>query len=96
MRAGRESAFESAYGPAGDWARLFRRVEGYVDTRLLADPEQPGRYVTVDRWTSLEAYETFRERLGEEYEALDGSFEELTEDERRLGAFLDLEGPGPA
>jgi hypothetical protein len=49
----------------------------------------------VDRWTSLEAYATFRERLGEEYEALDRSFEELTEDERKLGAFLDLEGPGP-
>lgn len=49
----------------------------------------------MDRWTSLEAYATFRERLGEEYEALDRSFEELTEDERKLGAFLDLEGPGP-
>lgn len=27
--AGREAEFVAAYGPAGDWARLFARARGY-------------------------------------------------------------------
>jgi hypothetical protein len=29
--------FEKAYGPDGDWARLFRRGDGYLGTELLRD-----------------------------------------------------------
>ena len=32
---GQESEFERAYGPSGEWARLFRRDEGYLGTELL-------------------------------------------------------------
>ena len=49
---GREGEFEGAYGPDGDWANFFRSGEGYLGTELMRDLETPGRYVTIDRWTS--------------------------------------------
>jgi hypothetical protein len=32
---GRESEFERAYGPSGEWALLFGRDDGYLGTELL-------------------------------------------------------------
>ena len=90
VRAGHEAAFERAYGPGGDWARLFGRNAGYLGTELLADPDVPRRYLTIDRWVSREAHDDFSRRLKPEYEALDGGFQELTEREARLGSFHPL------
>ena len=36
-------AFEAAYGPDGDWARLFRRHEHYLGTELLSQPNRHPR-----------------------------------------------------
>ena len=44
----RRRDFEAAYGPDGDWARLFRQAPGFGGTELLS--EGRGRYVTIDRW----------------------------------------------
>ena len=30
-----EAAFESAYGPEGDWARLFRTAPGFLGTKTV-------------------------------------------------------------
>lgn len=38
----RPDAFERAYGVDGDWARLFRRDEGFVEVVLL-DADVSGR-----------------------------------------------------
>ena len=84
---GRESEFERAYGPSGDWALLFRRDDGYVGTELLQHSEDSTEYLTLDRWVSRTAYETFRSRLSSEYQRLDRLFEELTEEETPLGTF---------
>jgi heme-degrading monooxygenase HmoA len=92
VREGREADFEKAYGPDGDWARLFRRAAGYLGTELLADPDLPRRYVTVDRWASGEAHSDFLRRWKSEYEALDSSCRSLTDVETPFGAF---ETPGP-
>jgi hypothetical protein len=32
---GREHEFERAYGPSGEWTRLFQHGEGYLGTELL-------------------------------------------------------------
>jgi len=93
VRAGREAAFESAYGPAGDWARLFQQAEGYLGTELLRDHEEPGRYLTLDRWASRAAFESFHGERREEYEALDRQCEGLTASEIRLGSFSAVPGP---
>ena len=87
VREGREAAFETAYGPDGDWARLFRRAVGYLGTELLADPDLPRRYLTIDRWVSAEAHREFSRQWKTEYETLDSTCESLTEVERRLGSF---------
>jgi hypothetical protein len=47
------AAFEESYGPAGKWAQLFRASSEYYGTELLRDQHVPGRFVTVDRWSSL-------------------------------------------
>jgi heme-degrading monooxygenase HmoA len=84
---GRESEFERAYGPSGEWARLFRRDDGYLGTELLRSSEDSREYLTLDRWVSRTAYETFRRRFSSEYLRLDRQLEELTEEETPLGAF---------
>ena len=85
---GQEGEFERAYGPCGEWVRLFRREEGYLGTELLRrSDDESGECLTLDRWASRAAYEAFRARRGGEYRRLDGRSEELTEEETFLGAF---------
>jgi heme-degrading monooxygenase HmoA len=84
---GREGEFERVYGPSGEWALLFRRDDGYLGTELFRRSEGPREYLTLDRWVSRDAYESFRARFSSEYRRLDGRLEELTEEETPLGAF---------
>jgi heme-degrading monooxygenase HmoA len=37
VKPGSEELFEQAYGPEGEWVRLFRRAEPYRGTRLLRE-----------------------------------------------------------
>ena len=80
-------AFERAYGPNGDWARLFARADGYRGTTLLKRCDDPGRYVTIDRWRSFEDNQAFHRRFGEAFARLDAACEQLTRRERKLGDF---------
>jgi heme-degrading monooxygenase HmoA len=88
VRPERAAEFERAYGTNGDWAKLFARSARYRGTELLRDRETAGRYLTIDRWTSGDAYEAFERRWRAEYDALDGKCETLTLTERRLGGFV--------
>jgi heme-degrading monooxygenase HmoA len=85
---GRE--FERAYGPSGEWTRLFQHGEGYLGTELLQRSDDPREYLVLDRWASGAAYDAFRTRFRSEYRRLDRRFEELTEDEVFLGTFETL------
>jgi heme-degrading monooxygenase HmoA len=87
VRPEKIAAFEALYGPEGDWARLFSRADGYVETRLLRDTARPMLYLTIDRWLSRAAYEAFFSTAGPAYAALDRRGDALTVRERRLGAF---------
>jgi heme-degrading monooxygenase HmoA len=89
-RPGSEEAFEAAYGPGGDWVRLFRESEDYLGSELLKDRSNPSRYLTVDRWTSREAFEDFRRRHAEEYQRLDDLCSGLTSKEAPLGSYETL------
>jgi hypothetical protein len=86
-------AFQVAYGPDGDWVRLFRRDPQYIRTDFLADCDDPARFVTIDFWTSREACLAFRERSHSEFEALDEKFGEFTVQELHLGDFELLDKP---
>jgi heme-degrading monooxygenase HmoA len=59
--------FEQAYGPDGEWARFFRQGAGFIGTELLRDLEEPDRYVVIDRWESIDAYNTFLSKHQAEY-----------------------------
>jgi heme-degrading monooxygenase HmoA len=81
-------AFEAAYGAAGSWAQLFRNSPEYAGTELLKDAYVPGRYVTIDRWQSEEAFRAFRAQHDADYETLDRDCDSLTSAETRIGAFF--------
>lgn len=83
----RVAQFEQAYGPEGPWAKLFGRADGYLGTELLRSEDQPGRYLTIDRWESETAFEMFKRLYGAEYLALDKSLEGIAVVETRIGAF---------
>ena len=87
VRNGAEAEFEVAYGPDGDWARLFARGEGYLGTELLRDATDPRRYLTIDRWTDAGAFARFREAFADEYAQLDARCDVLTEEEVPLGGW---------
>jgi len=83
-------AFEQAYGPAGDWARLFSRSSDYRGTQLLRDIDRSGRYLTFDYWTSREALRQLKQIHQADYDALDKQCEALTDNESLLGEFEPL------
>ncbi len=87
VRSGREAEFERIYNSDGNWAKLFRADAQYKGTTLLKDRENGRRYLTVDRWESMESYQRFKERFAEAYHALDAKCEALTADERLIGIF---------
>jgi len=88
-RAGRQAEFERHYGPGGSWVTLFRQAPGYLETLLLRDRSQELRYVTVDRWVSVDAYRAFRDEFSRQYDELDRLCHELTTHEAPLGEFTD-------
>jgi len=83
----RIAEFESAYGPGGRWAQLFRKAPGYLRTELLKDPVEANRYLTIDYWVDREAYERFSRNFGAEYKELDMACEAFTESEKHIGEF---------
>jgi heme-degrading monooxygenase HmoA len=81
------AGFEAAYGPEGAWAQLFRISPDYKGTELLRDAYIPGSYLTIDRWTSEEAFRAFRKDHDKAYEVLDRQCDALTSRETRVGAY---------
>jgi heme-degrading monooxygenase HmoA len=84
VRAVKTDVFLRAYGPDGEWVDLFRRGEGYISTELLRDTTDPAVFMTIDRWESRAAYDTFRKKFAEEYLARDSICSAFTEDEELL------------
>ena len=86
VTAGREAEFEQVYGADGDWARLFALSDGYVGTELFSLVGQPRRYLTVDRFASVAAWQEFLAEHGTAYTALDQMTEGMTFAESELSA----------
>lgn len=87
VREGCEAAFEALYGGDGDWVALFREYDGYIGTELLRDADQPRRFVTIDRWSSADAYTAFVTATKPRYAQIDARGDALTLIERSLGRF---------
>jgi hypothetical protein len=87
IRAGMERRFEKVYGAQGDWARFFSQDASFIGTELMHNLIQ-GMYVTLDFWSSPEAYDEFRNQHVANYNALDRKCQGLTESEREIGSFV--------
>jgi len=81
------AAFEAAYGADGSWAKLFSSSPDYRGTELLRDAYVPGSYLTIDRWSSEDAFRAFRKEHDADYETVDRSCDALTSKETRIGAY---------
>ena len=79
--------FEKRYGADGDWAMLFHRSSGFIETLLLKDLHETGKYITLDRWQSAEAFKSFRSKWEQDYIGLDNECNALTLSEKHLGTF---------
>ena len=88
VREGCDAAFEALYGGDGEWVALFREHDGYVGTELLRDADQPRRFVTIDRWSSADAYAAFVTAAKPRYEQIDARGDALTSAERRIGTYI--------
>jgi heme-degrading monooxygenase HmoA len=84
VRADGLARFEAAYRGDGDWAALFGQNRGFVGVDLYASVDTPGRYLTVDRFESSDAWNEFLGRHRAAYDELDARMQELTVDEREL------------
>ena len=82
-------AFEAAYGPTGDWARLFARSGGFRGTELMRAPD--GSYLTLDVWRAKADFEAFIGDHRADYDALDRRAEAWSRAEHRLGEYEVLE-----
>ena len=79
----RMAEFVAAYGPEGEWVRLFKAAAGYRSTELTQIA--PTRWITVDRWDSRSSYQEFRTNHAAAYAAIDARCESLATVERLLG-----------
>ncbi len=87
VKPGCEELFERAYGPEGNWVRLFRRDARYRGTRLLPEVGRERVFITIDQWESREGYEEFRKKWAAEYAEIDRKCEGLTVSEIQLASF---------
>jgi hypothetical protein len=78
VKSGCEVRFQSAYGAEGEWARLFRTDENFIETRLVRDGVRTDKFVTLDFWVSRSAYESFKELNHAAYLRLDRECQSLT------------------
>lgn len=87
VHPGQAAGFERAYGPEGDWSRLFTRSPAYRGTELLRDPDDPERYLTLDRWDGAADFDAFKAAHGDDYHVLDLACEPLCTEGRPIGRF---------
>ena len=87
VKVGCETEFVTAYGPEGEWARLFRRSPEFLGVELLGSVGNAGRFFTLDHWSSSAAMDAFLNANATAYDVLDRRFSGLTLWERRIGGF---------
>ena len=66
---------------------LNKGIEVKLDGGASIEDMAVGRYVTIDRWASEDAFRAFRLQHDADYEAVDRSCDALTSAESRIGAF---------
>lgn len=83
--------FEAAYGPDGDWAKLFRRAPGFLGTKLFrsVEGESTKVFLTLDSWQDALHWEAFQRDFAAEYRELDARCAAYTVAERKIGVYAE-------
>jgi heme-degrading monooxygenase HmoA len=93
VRPGHVAEFREVYGPGGKWVKLFSRSHGFAGTELFQSADDPAVFMTLDRWDSATAWETFLRAHADDYAKLDRECEPLAVSEANLGSFHDDRPP---
>jgi hypothetical protein len=78
--------FVRIYAADGEWARLFALSDGYAGTELFVSVDRPSRFLTVDRFSSADAWRTFLAEHQAAYTRLDAACADLTTSEHEVAA----------
>ena len=95
VRPERLDQFLAAYGPEGEWARLFRRSADFLGVELLEDARRRNTFVTLDRWQTQDALLAFKRDYKLAYAELDKRCAAFTLEETQIGAHRSVQ-PSPA
>ena len=71
------------------WPHLYGRSSDYLGTRIISDVSNSRIYLTLDIWTSEEAFDRFVRENKTEFDRLDALHEELYESAEHIGFFED-------
>ena len=87
VRQGMEAEFERFNSPNGEWSQLFRPSPDYIDTSWLKSEEEALKYLTHDRWKSIEGFNRFVEQNKARYESLVKQHAQLYDTSHHIGFF---------
>lgn len=79
--------FRRAYASTGDWALLFAKSPDYKGTKLLSDPGDPCRFMTIDYFLTPDSRPRFLAENRTLYETLDRKWQDATVSESFIGEF---------
>jgi len=80
--------FLTAYGTKGEWVRLFKKSNDYIQTKVLSDTNNPSTFITIDYWNNKEARDLFIKIHQTEYDEIDKRCENLTLKEELIGEYF--------
>jgi len=81
------SYFIQAYKSDGDWVTLFKKAKGFIHTELIQDTKRTNRFITIDKWDSIESFNNFKMQFKSEYLKMDQICEAFTISENHIGSF---------
>ena len=80
--------FLTAYGTKGEWIRLFKKSNDYVQTKLFRYSINQSVFITIDYWKNKEARDRFISTHQSEYDEIDKRCENLTLKEEFIGDYF--------
>ncbi|HEY6764351.1 MAG TPA: hypothetical protein VI386_06230 [Candidatus Sulfotelmatobacter sp.] len=81
------------FGPEGIWSRFLRQGEGYIQTEVIRESVDDGRYRVRDFWSWHRGFEIFRGRFAEDFNRFDRQImDELVEKQEFVGAYYEAGG----
>ncbi|SMD32567.1 hypothetical protein SAMN04488029_0915 [Reichenbachiella faecimaris] len=80
--------FLKVYDSKGDWVQLFSKSPDYVKTELFCETETNQMFITIDYWTSKEAYQEFYKKHKKEVDLIDALGDNMTSLEERVAELM--------